>query len=102
MATTRVLQPRSRARDRLKPPARWVIRRLPGRRVRWGTFRRRRPFSDCYGWEPGPPVGRFYIESFLEDRRERVRGDVLEVRDAGYTRRFGGDRVRRAHVVDID
>jgi SAM-dependent methyltransferase len=88
--------------DAIKPPARWVIRRLPGRRVRWGTFRRRRPFSDCYGWDRGLPVDRFYIERFLAQHAACIRGDVLEVRDAEYTRRFGRERVRRAHVVDID
>jgi hypothetical protein len=88
--------------DRLKPSARWVIRRLPGRRVRWGTFRRARPYSDCYGWDRGLPVDRFYIERFLAAHAERIRGDVLEVRDAAYTRRFGCERVLRAHVVDID
>jgi SAM-dependent methyltransferase len=88
--------------DRLKPPARWVIRHFPGRRVRWGTFRRARPFSDCYGWDRGLPVDRFYIERFLASVHEDIRGDVLEVRDADYTLRFGGGRVGRAHIVDID
>src|SRR3954470_20690805 len=89
-------------KERLKPPARWVIRRLPGRRVRWGTFQRRRPFSDCYGWDRGLPVDRFYIERFLAGQHERIHGDVLEVRDDAYTRRFGDGRVSRAHIVDID
>src|SRR4051794_10245635 len=88
--------------DSLKPPARWVIRHIPGRRVRWGAFRRSRPFSDWYGWDRGLPVDRFYIERFLASAREDIHGDVLEVRDAGYTLRFGGERVGRAHVVDID
>ena len=88
--------------DALKPPARWAIRQIPGRRVRWGTFRRARPFSDCYGWDRGLPVDRFYIERFLDSVREDIHGDVLEVRDAGYTQRFGGERVGHAHVVDID
>src|SRR3954468_17646603 len=88
--------------DLLKPPARWGLRHIPGRRVRWGTFRRGRPFSDCYGWDRGLPVDRFYIERFLATVRDDIHGDVLEVRDADYTRRFGGERVGRAHVVDID
>src|SRR3954451_14669435 len=88
--------------DALKPSARWVIRRLPGRRVRWGTFRRARPFSDCYGWDRGLPVDRFYIERFLAAREERIRGDVLELQNSAYTRRFGRARVAHAHVLDID
>jgi len=27
---------------------------------------------------------------------------VLEVKDSGYTERFGGERVRERHVIDID
>jgi SAM-dependent methyltransferase len=88
--------------DALKPPARWAIRHIPGRRVRWGTFRRSRPFSDCYGWDRGLPVDRFYIERFLDSVRDDIHGDVLEIRDADYTLRFGGERVGRAHVLDID
>jgi hypothetical protein len=85
-----------------KPPAIWINLRLPGRQVSWGTLRRTSPFSDHYGYDRGQPVDRFYIDRFLEDQRSAIRGEVLEVGDAEYTRRFGGDRVTRRHVVDID
>jgi hypothetical protein len=75
-------------------------RRAPGRIVRWGNLRRLRPFSDRYGYDRGTPVDRYYIERFLGEHAHRVRGNVLEVKDASYTRRFGVG----AHpvVVDID
>lgn len=38
---------------------------------------------------PGTPVDRYYIERFLSEHAERIRGNVLEVKDASYTRRFG-------------
>jgi hypothetical protein len=77
-----------------------VGRRAPGRNVRWGNMRRLRPFSDRYGYDRGTPVDRHYIERFLGEHAERIRGNVLEVKDARYTHRFGNGT--RAHVVDID
>lgn len=90
------------AKERLRPVANRAIRNLPGRRARWGTLRRTAPFSDCYGWDRGRPIDRYYIERFLERQAAAIRGDVLEVRSPVYAPRFGGDAVRRVHVVDID
>ena len=58
------------------------------------------PYERKYGMRLGPPVDRVYIEGFLERRREDIRGDVLEILDSVYTRRFGGARVQRADVLD--
>lgn len=77
-----------------------VGRRAPGRNVRWGNMRRLRPFSDRYGYDRGTPVDRYYIERFLSAHAGRIHGNVLEVKDARYTRRFGHGV--RAHVVDVD
>jgi len=55
-----------------------------------------------YGLRVGRPVDRFYIERFLERHAADVRGRTLEVLDDTYTRRFGGDRVTEAAVVDLD
>jgi SAM-dependent methyltransferase len=70
--------------------------------VRWGTFRRSRPFSDCYGWDRGLPIDRYYIEGWLERHASAFRGEALEVRGPEYAERFGGARVTEVHVVDID
>ena len=76
------------------------LRRL--RRPAWlGTIRRTSPLSDHFGRERGTPVDRYYIERFLQENRERIRGRVLEVKDSDYTRRYGVD-VSRSDVLDID
>jgi SAM-dependent methyltransferase len=75
-------------------------RRAPGRGVRWGNTRRLRPFSGHYGYDRGTPVDRYYIERFLAAHADRIHGNVLEVKDAAYTRRFGNGV--SCHVVDID
>jgi SAM-dependent methyltransferase len=89
---------------RLPAPARAGLKRAlaAAEAPRWGNLRRLRPFSDRYGFDRGLPVDRFYIESFLARHSGDVRGRVLEVKDAAYTRRFGGDSVTESDVLDVD
>jgi hypothetical protein len=60
------------------------------------------PLSENWGIDRGTPVDRHYILAFLEDHRADIRGHVLEVKDSGYTQRFGGRAVTRSSVLDID
>jgi SAM-dependent methyltransferase len=102
LLSTLLLDGAERTKERLRPAVNRAVRNLPSRSVRWGTLRRTTPFSSCYGWDRGTPIDRFYIERFLQREAAAIRGDVMEVRDAAYARRFGGERVTRTHVVDID
>lgn len=91
----------------LPPSARARLRRLLRLRrlvlrPRWGNLRRRRPFSEQFGNDRGTPVDRVYIERFLVEHAADVRGQALEVGDAGYTRRYGGGAVTSSDVVDVD
>ncbi len=70
--------------------------------IDWGDLRQTAPISPVWGLDRGKPVDRYYIEGFLESHRRAIRGSVLEVKDSFYTRHFGGDRVSRSDVVDID
>lgn len=82
---------------------RWARLLLRGKLpVRWGSLRRTEPVSASYGIDRGMPVDRFYIEGFLARNADDVRGSVLEVHDANYTRRFGADRITDSVVLDID
>lgn len=60
------------------------------------------PVSRDWGYERGGPIDRVWIERFLADHAADVKGVVLEVQEPDYTRRFGGDRVTRCDVVDLD
>ena len=71
------------------------------RRARLGSLRRTTPLSDHWGRDRGTPIDRYYIERFLERERSTIRGRVLEVLDADYTRRFG-EGVEKSDVLDID
>jgi SAM-dependent methyltransferase len=72
------------------------------RKPAWvGTRRRTRPLSDVWGRDRGTPIDRYYIERFLEREKALVRGRVLEVLNADYTRRYDTG-VERSDVLDID
>jgi SAM-dependent methyltransferase len=84
---------------RLMATWRWSRRRAEP--IRWGNLRRQRPVS-WFGFARGTPVDRYYIEQFLTEHRLDIRGRVLEVEDALYTRRFGDDRVRSSDVLHVE
>jgi SAM-dependent methyltransferase len=73
---------------------------VPGR-VDFGDFRRTRPISRHFGFERGQPIDRFYVERFLAANTADIRGRVLEIGDASYTRQFGGDRVTQSDVLHV-
>jgi GT2 family glycosyltransferase/SAM-dependent methyltransferase len=94
------LRARRRERDRLTAKLRRPQRGGPA--AVWGDFDRLQPFGPLFGSERGLCVDRYYIERFLEDHAEDIRGAVLEVHDRIYTERYGGGRVTRSDVLDID
>ncbi len=71
-------------------------------RFEWGDFARLTPISTDWGADRGRCIDRYYIEQFLEAHAADVHGDVLEVHDDDYTRAYGGSRVVRSDVLDID
>jgi SAM-dependent methyltransferase len=52
-------------------------------------LRAREPVSTQFGLDRGRPIDRFYIERFLVENRELIRGRVLEVQERTYTDWFG-------------
>ncbi|MFL6280527.1 MAG: hypothetical protein ACJ731_10480, partial [Vicinamibacterales bacterium] len=68
----------------------------------WGDFRRTDPVSRDWGYDRGVPVDRRYIEDFLCAFSSDVSGSVLEIQEDDFTLAFGGPRVSRHDVLDID
>lgn len=68
--------------------------------VDFGELNRLTPVSDRWGIDRGLPVDRHYIDRFVEQNRDAITGHVLEVKDPGYTHRFGAATV--VDVIDID
>ena len=71
-------------------------------RVEFGDLRRTVPISPVWGVDRGTPVDRYYVHRFLDRHRSDIAGRVLEVKDPGYTRAYGDDRVTASEVLDID
>jgi glycosyltransferase involved in cell wall biosynthesis len=76
-----------------RPPVGWV---------RWGSLRRLTPISKPWPNYRGAPLDRYYIEQFLEHHASDIHGRVLELGDATYTKRFGGDRVTHSDVLEAE
>jgi glycosyltransferase involved in cell wall biosynthesis len=90
-----------------------ILRRYPGgalaRAFRFLTKRllgglrasRLEPVSRHFGLDRGQPIDRRYIESFLAEHADKVRGHVLEIGDDAYSRKFGGDRIVHQDVLHV-
>jgi SAM-dependent methyltransferase len=69
--------------------------------VQFGSLSPSHPISQDFGCDRGRPIDRYYIENFLANHGEDIRGRVLEIGDNSYTRRFGGDRVTVSDVLHV-
>lgn len=60
------------------------------------------PVSNYYGLDRGVPVDRYYIEKFLEENKDLIKGNCLELLDDSYIKKFGGEKVLKCDILDID
>ncbi|MBP7927522.1 methyltransferase domain-containing protein [Patescibacteria group bacterium] len=60
------------------------------------------PLSFIYGFDRGKPIDRYYIESFMDENKELIKGVCLEITDNDYTVKYGGDKVTKSDALDID
>jgi len=69
--------------------------------VNFGDLGSTRPISRDFGFDRGTPVDRYYVEQFLMKHAADIRGRVLEVGDASYSRRFGGLAITHQDVLHV-
>lgn len=68
--------------------------------VDFGGLRRLSPISAVFGQDRDLlTIERYYMEEFLQNHSDDIRGRVLEFGDPAYTKKFGGDRVTQADVL---
>jgi SAM-dependent methyltransferase len=60
------------------------------------------PLSYLWGFDRGLPIHRYYLEQFMQECVQDIRGHCLEFQDPGYTRRLGGSAVEKSDVLHID
>ena len=90
------------ARRWVESQAQRLTRWPPLGKIDFGDLRRLSPISKKFGLDRGLCVDRYYIESFLAEFSTDIRGNVLEVGDDRYTKRFGGDRVIHSDVLHVE
>ena len=57
--------------------------------VNWRRLRNTKPVSEIFGIDRGLPIDRYYIEKFLKENKELIKGSVLEIGDDKYSKQFG-------------
>jgi SAM-dependent methyltransferase len=57
------------------------------------------PMSRVFGMDRGEPIDRYYIEKFLLEHAEDIRGRVLEIGDDTYTKKYGGLQVFQGDIL---
>jgi hypothetical protein len=55
----------------------------------WHNLRSLEPVSTMFGLERGTPIDRYYIEQFLAKNAHFIKGNVLEIADSRYSKKFG-------------
>ncbi len=60
-----------------------------------------RPISKRFGAERGKPIDRVYIEQFLEENQDKIKGMVLEMADSRYTEMFGHN-VEQSQILHLN
>ncbi|MBP3768913.1 MAG: hypothetical protein J6I48_02220 [Lachnospira sp.] len=60
------------------------------------------PVSEQFATERGTPIDRYYIDMFLEKNSQYIKGDVLEIEDNAYTKKYGGNHYNSSIVMDLN
>lgn len=95
------------ARTSLRPVMQWIRSWMKAinrqlHPVNWHDLRRVEPLCRDFGFNRGTPINRHYIEGFLQEHRTDIQGHVLEIANARYTRKFGGDQVTQSDILHVD
>lgn len=84
----------------VKKQLQFITKRL--KLVSMGQLDRNTPLSTKFGYDRGGPVDRVYIEKFLADNSNDIRGKVLEIADNSYTIKFGGEKVSSSEILHVN
>lgn len=58
------------------------------------------PLNRKFGFSRGTPIDRYYIEKWLQGNEKLIKGDVLEIAEDTYTRKFGESDVV-PHILHV-
>lgn len=60
------------------------------------------PVSRAFGRERGKPIDRVYIEQFLQEYCNDIKGSVMEIESNDYIKRFGGNKVEQEIILHVE
>lgn len=64
----------------------------------WRNLRSVKPISKIFGFDRGTPIDRYYIEKFLSQNSQYIKGNLLEIGSSEYCKRFGTD-IKKINVL---
>jgi SAM-dependent methyltransferase len=59
------------------------------------------PVSRVFGFDRGMPIDRYFIEKFLSNNSQYIRGSVLEIAESTYTKKYG-NQVTSCEILHYD
>lgn len=77
-----------------------IMRRIKAKQKYFLATRSLKPISSKFGFDRGKPIDRYYIEKFLEENKDLIKGSCMEVVDNKYTKKFGENKVTKSEVID--
>jgi SAM-dependent methyltransferase len=82
-----------------------ILRSNPASRgsskVVFEDFSRTEPISRLFGFDRGTPIDRHYIDKFLLDNKKHIHGNVLEIAENTYSKKFG-ENVASYEILHYD
>lgn len=60
------------------------------------------PIAVAMDGKAGQPIHRYYLENFIRKQAADIQGHCLEFQDSFYSSRFGGDRISKLDIINID
>ena len=67
--------------------------------VRWYDLRKTQPVSSIFGLDRGIPIDRYYIENFISANKDTIKGEVLEIGDSTYSKKYGNPNFMNYQVL---
>lgn len=78
-----------------------LIRRIRPKNGYWLATKSPIPLSRKFGFDRGTPIDRFWIEKFLAENKNYIRGVCLEIGDNNYTKKYGARKVTKSDILDV-
>ena len=79
-----------------------LVRFLRPKSSYWLATKSLKPLSRKFGFDRGKPIDRYWIEKFLSENERDIKGVCLEIGDNEYSLKFGGNKVTKIDVLDVD